>query len=227
MNASLPQLVVFDLAGTTVLDEKYVHRVLQKTMAGHGVSITLEEANAVMGIPKPIAMRQLLRDKDLEPKPAWIDQMHLEFVENMRHFYQTEPNVREVAGASAVFRVLRGAGVKVFVDTGFDRAITDPLLERMKWDDLLDGSVTSDEVAQGRPFADLILRAMELAGVSEAAHVMKVGDTPSDLQEGKAAGCRWIIGITGNFSREELVSEPHTHIIDSLDEIPRVLGLVH
>lgn len=227
MNSFLPQLAVFDLAGTTVLDEKYVHRVLQKTMAGHGVTITIEEANAVMGIPKPIAMRQLLQDKGLEPKPAWINQMHLEFVENMRHFYLTEPNVREIAGASAVFRALHAAGTKVFVDTGFDRAITDPLLERMSWSGLVDGSVTSDEVAQGRPFADLILRAMELAGVSEAARVMKVGDTPSDLQEGKAAGCGWIIGITGNFTREALGREPYTHIIDRLDEIPKLLGLAH
>jgi phosphonatase-like hydrolase len=227
MNSSFPLLAVFDLAGTTVLDEKYVHQVLQKTMASHGVAITIEAANAVMGIPKPVAIRQLLQDNGLDPKPLWIDQMHSEFVERMRHFYRTELNVREIAGASAVFRALREAGVKVFVDTGFDRAITDPLLERMNWNGLVDGSVTSDEVTQGRPFADLIFRAMELAGVSKATRVMKVGDTPSDLQEGAAAGCGWIIGITGNFTREALGREPHTHIIDALDEIPGLLGLAY
>jgi phosphoglycolate phosphatase-like HAD superfamily hydrolase len=44
---------------------------------------------------------------------------------------------------------------------------------------------------------------MELAGVTDARKVAKVGDTISDLQEGDAAGCGWIIGVTtGAFSRE-------------------------
>src|SRR5690606_37265031 len=53
-------LVVFDLAGTTVHDNKDVQRVLQNTMAKFDIYITPEEADNVMGIPKPVAIRQLL-----------------------------------------------------------------------------------------------------------------------------------------------------------------------
>jgi phosphonatase-like hydrolase len=225
MKQNLPQLAVFDLAGTTVRDDKYVHRVLQQTMAAHGFNISIEEANSVMGIPKPVAMHQLLTEKGYLVQPGLIEQMHAAFVENMIQFYHTEPGLGEVEGTSAVFAQLRQAGIRIVVDTGFDRAITDPLLQRMNWNGLIDGSVTSDEVANGRPFADLVFRAMELTGVTNASCVMKVGDTPSDLQEGQAAGCGWIVGVTGNFSREQLQAEPHTHIVDSLADIPRLLGL--
>jgi phosphonatase-like hydrolase len=224
MITHFPLLAVFDLAGTTVRDDRFVHKVLQKSMAAHGIAITLEEANEVMGIPKPIAMRELLEQHHRVADPQLIETMHRDFVQNMTRFYQQEPEVREIEGASDVFRALINKGVKIVVDTGFDRAITDPLLARMNWDGLIHGSVTSDEVAQGRPYPDLIYRAMELTGVTDASRVMKVGDTPSDMQEGKAAQCGWIVGIVGNFSREQLAREPHTHIVDRLTDVPGLLG---
>jgi phosphonatase-like hydrolase len=224
MNSSFPQLAVFDLAGTTVLDDRYVHKVLQKSMADYGIAISLDEANEVMGIPKPIAMRQLLEQHHRVPDPQLIADMHRDFVKNMTRFYQEEPAVREIDGASQVFRALIDRGVKIVVDTGFDRAITDPLLARMNWNGLIHGSVTSDEVPHGRPHPDLIFRAMQLTGVTDAARVMKVGDTPSDLQEGTAAKCGWVVGIVGNFSREQLTKEPHTYIVDRLTDVPALVS---
>lgn len=108
------------------------------------------------------------------------------------------------------------------LDTGFDRAITQAIVDRLGWqrDGKIDFSVTSDEVAQGRPYPDLIFKAMELTGVTDPGSVMKVGDTPSDLQEGSAGGCRYVVGVTtGAFTRKELALYPHTHIVDQLAEI--------
>src|SRR5436189_161649 len=79
-------------------------------------------------------------------------------------------------------------------------------LARLGWmrDGLVDVTVSSDEVAQGRPAPDLIYRAMQRTGITEASRVAKVGDTPSDLQEGQAAGCGWIIGVTaGSHTQDE------------------------
>jgi phosphonatase-like hydrolase len=122
---------------------------------------------------------------------------------------------------------LKAAGIKVFVDTGFDRPIVDALLQRMAWEKnkLIDGSVTSDEVAHGRPHPDLIFRAMELAGVSDVKRVAKVGDTVSDLGEGTAAGCGWVIGITsGAFTKEQLSAVPHTHLINRIPDVLEIIS---
>jgi len=224
-----PQLIVFDLAGTTVNDNRDVHHVLQRLFKKIHIRISIEEANEVMGIPKPEAIRILLqRHKYPYISEMLIMEMHAHFVLKMSGFYQRHTSVMEKSGASEVFRICKEQGLKIVVDTGFDRSIVVPLLERMGWEKngLLDGSVTSDEVIHGRPYPDMIFKAMALTGVTDVKSVVKVGDTISDLQEGTAAGCLWVIGITtGAYSREDLQKGPHTHLVQHLSEIPPILGI--
>lgn len=219
------ELIIFDLAGTTVHDDHDVHKALQRAMADQGVDITLEEANEVMGIPKPVAIEKLLLARYLGKRTIdenWIGEIHQQFRKYMIDHYTHHPNVREKEGVSALFLALRERGIQVGVDTGFDRAITKPLLQRLGWEqrDLIDISITSDEVPRGRPFPDMIFKAMALTGVNNPLYVAKVGDTLSDLEEGYAAGCGWVIGVTdGAFSREALQKGPHTHLVEDVRHV--------
>jgi phosphonatase-like hydrolase len=226
-----PQLIIFDLAGTTVKDNRDVHRVLQLALAEHGVEISLNDANEVMGIPKPVAIESLLIKRHLGRKPiseSWILEIHELFVAKMKEFYLNDPQVRENDGVSETFAQLKSKGIKVVVDTGFDRPITTPLLMRMGWVEkgLLDFSVTSDEVPRGRPYPDMIHKAMSKFGITDTKMVAKIGDTPSDMMEGTSAKCGWVIGITsGAFSRDQLVKERHTHLVDTIPQVLQVLNL--
>lgn len=225
----IPELIVLDLAGTTVNDNKDVHHVLQSIFKKIHMRISIQEANEVMGIPKPEAIKILLqRHKYPYISEMLILEMHAHFVLKMSKFYQQHPSVMEKSGASEFFKICKSHGIKLVVDTGFDRAIVVPLLNRMGWErnGLIDGSVTSDEVAHGRPYPDMIFRAMELTGVKDVGTVAKVGDTMSDLEEGTAAGCSWVIGVTtGAYTRDELKKGPHTHLVQSLAEILPILGI--
>ncbi len=218
------KLAVFDLAGTTVRDNKDVHRVLQRALAQHGIQITIDDANKVMGIPKPVAIRQLLVERHSGSRvidKKWIDEIHNVFVDEMIRFYREDDSVGEKDGVSETFRILKSIGVKVAVDTGFDRPITAPLLDRLGWikKGLIDASVTSDEVANGRPYPDLIFEAMKRTNITDVKSVAKIGDTASDLEEGTSAGCGLVIGVTsGAFSREELTTVKHSFLIDNIDE---------
>ena len=223
------ELVVFDMAGTTVYDGDAVNRCLQEALVAAGAEVTRDEINGVMGLPKPVAIRDLLVSKsvvsasDVEFK---IDAIFADFQKRMIRHYETDPEVRPIAGALDVFHSLNRHGVKVALDTGFSRTIVDTILQRFGWDklDCIQATVASDEVAAGRPHADLIIRAMELTGVAESGKVAKVGDTPSDLYEGKAAGCSLVIGVTeGSHTREELAVHPHTHLIGTVAELPELL----
>jgi phosphonatase-like hydrolase len=221
------QLVVFDLAGTTVKENFDVQRILKNAFGKARLEITIEQANKVMGIPKPVAIRQLLEQvKHDSINDEIIRTIHADFVTDMIRFYEHDQSVQENAGVTETFKKLKQQGVKVVVDTGFDRPIVDALLNRMGWsaNGLIDGSVTSDEVAHGRPYPDLIYRAMEITGVLDVKTVAKVGDTISDLQEGQAAGCGWVIGIaSGAFSKSQLALVSHTHLIDQIPEILPIL----
>lgn len=218
------KLVVFDMAGTTVEDKDNVHEALINGFKKCDYTIDREDANTVMGIPKPVAIRTLLQKKfevqnNLE---ELVTKIHAAFVDEMISFYKTDASVKPTKNAEATFKALRAKGILVGIDTGFSRDIADAIFDRLKWKEnkLMDLSVTSDEVANGRPFPDMIYKAMELTGITTADEIAKVGDTIFDLKEGSSAGCKYVIGVTtGAYTREELLPEKHTHLIDDLLDV--------
>ena len=147
---------------------------------------------------------------------ARLDAIHADFVARMIRFYQTDPSVHEIAGASDTFRRLHAAGIKVALDTGFSRDIVDVILDRLGWNDrpLVDTTVTSDEVPRGRPHPDMIAKAMRDLGITDPRRVAKVGDTPSDLQEGTGAGCGLVIGVTARLAHRRPTRTIRAHASD-------------
>ena len=223
------KLAVFDMAGTTVEDKDFVADALVKAFEKQDLYINHKHANSKMGIPKPVAIRELLDDL-FEDEPEQIDALvnniHNDFKSLMIEFYKTDKSVKGKVNAVRTMLALKNAGVKVALDTGFSRDIADVIIDRLGWDiqQVIDFSVTSDEVANGRPNPDLILRAMEIAGVNDPSEVAKVGDTVSDLGEGSAAGCKYVIGVTtGAQPRNVLEKAKHTHLVDDLYEVVHIL----
>src|SRR5262245_38645914 len=161
-------LVVFDMAGTTVYDGDAVHNCLATAVTHAGVSATRNQINAVMGMPKPVAIATLMSSFRAAPPAAdEVAAVYENFERLMLNHYRHDNRVRETDRASDVFGALRARGVKVALDTGFNRVIADAILERLGWTTLVDATVTSDEVEHGRPKPDMIWRAMELTGVAE------------------------------------------------------------
>jgi phosphonatase-like hydrolase len=223
-------LVVFDLAGTTVHDGDAVQASFRATLAAWGIEADPAVVNSVMGLPKPEAIRVLLEQfgqgRGVDPSAENIHAIHEDFTGRMRTYYATNPAVREIPGAAAAFAALRGVGIKVALNTGFYRPIADVLLTRLGWRSpaVIDADVTSDEVRCGRPHPDMIRHLMARLGIPDARRVAKVGDTKADLEEGANAGCGLVIGVTtGSFSREQLLACPHTHIVESVAEVPGLL----
>jgi phosphonatase-like hydrolase len=224
------QLVVFDVAGTTVSDGDIVIDAVDQALKEGGVHADRHAIRALMGVPKPVAIRTLLeRHRDgIADLDASATKIHETFLARALERYRHAAELREMDGAAAVFAALRQRHVKVALDTGFSRPILDVLLDRLGWTapGTIDCSVTSDEVPHGRPAADLIRRAMHLTGVVDPQTVAKVGDTPVDIQSGRAAGCGWVVGVAfGTHSRAEL--EPHRPdaVIDRLADLVSLLQL--
>jgi phosphonatase-like hydrolase len=192
-----------------------------------GIESDPAAVNTVMGLPKPEAIRILLeRFGRPQATTATINDIHADFTRRMCQYYTSDPSVREIAGATAIFAMLREAGVKVALNTGFFRPFTDVLLTRLGWHvpAVIDAVVTSDEVARGRPHPDMIQHLMARLGVRDASRVAKVGDTQADLDEGTSAGCGLVIGVTtGSYSREQLQACRHTHVLPSIADVPALI----
>ncbi|HWS87765.1 MAG TPA: phosphonatase-like hydrolase [Pyrinomonadaceae bacterium] len=214
-----PRLVAFDMAGTTVKDEGRVADAFLFALREHGIEVAPEQLSRVRGSSKREAVLGFIPEGADRARRA--ETVYNSFREHLARLYN-EGGVEPVEGAEETFRRLRRRGVRVALNTGFDREITGLLLSSLRWDEgVVDAVVCGDDVKRGRPAPDLIFRAMEAAGVSDAGQVMNVGDTVLDLRAGQNAGVRWNVGVlTGAHARSTLEQEPHTHLVDSVASLP-------
>ncbi len=220
------ELFVFDMAGTTIHDENKVGLVLQSALKAFDFDLSIEEINVVMGYEKPVAISELLKSKSHPYTDELIDQIHDLFVNDMIEYYKTSEDVRPTKNAEEIINYLRSKNIKVGFDTGFSRVIADTIFEKLNWKQGrdFDFSITSDEVENGRPYPDMIFKTMEKLNISDSSLVAKVGDTISDLEQGKNANCGLVIGVTtGTYSFDELSGFPHNYIIDDLIEIKKFI----
>ena len=213
-----PELVVFDLAGTTVEDRGEVPFAFTAALAEHGIDVTPEQIAGVRGSSKRQALARFI---PAGPDQAGVaDRAYASFRSHLAQRYDVA-GVKPVAGAVQAFQWLREHGIRVALNTGFDRETTAVLLTALGWlDGVVDAIVCGDDVKAGRPAPFLIFHAMEVTGVSSVHKVAAVGDTTLDLQAGYHAGVRWNIGVlSGAHDRAALERVPHTHLIASVSDL--------
>jgi phosphonatase-like hydrolase len=214
-----PRLVVFDMAGTTVKDAGHVVDAFLVALGEHGIEVTPEQLSNVRGSSKREAVLHFIPEGS--DRRSRAETVYNSFREHLAQLYKSK-GVEPVEGSEETFRWLRRRGVRVALNTGFDREITGLLLSSLGWEsEVVDAVVCGDDVGRGRPAPDLIFRAMEAAGVGDARQVMNVGDTVLDLRAGQNAGVLWNVGVlSGAHGREMLEREPHTHLLDSVASLP-------
>ena len=214
-------LVVFDMAGTTIEDRGQVPAAFTAALASCGIQATPEQVRRVRGASKRQALLDLIPPGPQQASMA--AEAYRVFREHLAAAYAAG-GVAAIPGSERVFQSLRAGGVKVVLNTGFDREIVTLLLAALGWTQgVVDGVVCGDEVAHGRPAPDLIWRAMALAGETDPRQVAAVGDTTLDLQAGAQAGVGWNIGVlSGAHDRAALESAPHTHLLPSVADLIRL-----
>lgn len=222
----LPELVVTDFAGTAMKEEGAVLVAYRLALTEYEIRFTDEDLAARRGASKR-AVFQELAARTREPEQAHvIAEKALGAFENaLRREYETGP-VREIEGAGAAVAVLRAAGVKVALTSGFDRGVVDLLVRRLGWAEQFDCVYASDDAPAGRPAPYLIYRAMIDLGVYDVGRVAVVGDTPLDLQAASNARAGWVIGVlSGAHGVETLGATPHSHLLPSIASLPTLFGI--
>lgn len=217
------QLVVFDIAGTTVRDTGHVARAFTNAFREFDIEAPADKVNQVMGFRKIDAIRLLLPGENNE---ALIDQIHEVFTRNMLASYENDPALSPLPQAEETFKQLKQWGIKIALNTGFTRPVANAILQRLKWNipETVDMVLCSDEVPEGRPQPDMIKTIMQQMEVTDSKAVAKVGDTKVDVEEGRNAGCGLVVSVTtGAYTRSELELYKPDRIIDSLAELPGLL----
>ena len=234
------ELLVLDMAGTTVRDEREVERCFFEAADATGLQADPARIVGMMGLPKRVVFETLWQEQlgadsaDLVNK---IDESYIKFKIVLENHYQTQP-VEPTEGCLEAFAWAKAQGIPIALNTGFYREVTDMILQRLGWDQGLDAhyvgsrdrliqySVTPSEIHgnEGRPAPFMIQKAMYRLGVTDPQRVVVIGDTPSDLAAGMNAHA-WSLGVTnGTHTRSQLEEYPHHGLLDSLHDLESALA---
>lgn len=194
MTASL-ELVVLDMAGTTVLDDGIVEQAFQRAAERTGVADRMPWADALDYVRLTMGQSKIdvfthLADGDVaaaERATAAFEGAYSEIV--------AEQGVSEIPGAGDAIQSLRDSGLKVVLTTGFAPVTRDVLLNGLGWNDLVDLALSPIDAGRGRPAPDLVLTALLRTGTSAVSAVAVAGDTASDVQSGRRAGAGFVAGV--------------------------------
>ncbi|TDP98729.1 MULTISPECIES: phosphonatase-like hydrolase [unclassified Leifsonia] len=219
------ELVVLDLAGTTVLDDGLVQRAFERAVDAAGLAETpdqraaaLDVVRETMGQSKLAVFRSLSADEDqAQHADAVFESTYAELI--------AAEGLQPVPGAEELIRRLRATGVKVALTTGFSRRTRDVVLDALGWRDLADVTLTPAEAGRGRPYPDLPLTALLRTGASSVEGMVVVGDTASDIASGIAAGAGLVVGVlTGAHDEQTLLDAGADAVLPSVADLPELLG---
>jgi phosphonatase-like hydrolase len=230
------KLVVLDMAGTTVKDEREVEMCFMQAAEKTGLNALPASVVAMMGISKFKVFQDLWAEQIGANAPdysAYVETSFFEFKRILENHYLTQP-VEPTVGCLELFDWLRSHQIQIALTTGFYREITDIILNRLGWDrglnsnyvgsksSVIQASVTPDEIykQEGRPAPYMIQKAMYQLGIVDPKQVVNIGDTPSDLMAGRNASCAFSFGVTnGTHSQVQLDNHLHDGLFSSLVEL--------
>lgn len=215
------ELVVLDLAGTTVVDDGLVEEAFARAWdrvkaTDQGRKAALEYVRATMGQSKIDVFRALTDETTAQELNRAFERSFRELIEDGR--------AEAIPGAEDTIRALRARGLKVAFTTGFARPTADGILHSLKWTDLADVVLTPADAGRGRPAPDLNLTAAIRTRVSSVAAMVCVGDTESDAAAGRAAGAGLVVGVlTGGRSEATLREAGADVVLASVADLPAEL----
>ena len=195
LSAAIPA-VILDWAGTTV-DQGCMAPVLalQTVLRRQGIPASTEELRLDMGLPKRDHLRSILSHHGMiELTDALYPELERELL------VQVAARTELIPGVADVVAWLRAEGIAIGTTTGYSRGMMERIIPAAAAQGYApDTIVTPDEVPAGRPAPFMMYANALRLGVWPLSRLVKVGDTPSDIAEGRNAGA-WTIGValTGN-----------------------------
>ena len=210
------ELICFDMAGTTVLDNGLVLEAFRRTI--EDLEVGADEADAAeayvietMGQSKIEVFTALFGERASSANDAF----ERNFVESAQ-----ELGVSEIPGARSTVETLRDVGLQVALTTGFSPKTREVLIDVLGWGDLFELRVSPADAGRGRPAPDMLWYCALKSQITAASSLMVVGDTASDMMAGLRVGAGYCVGVlSGNDDQDRLIANGADDVIDSVVDL--------
>ncbi len=188
--------VIFDLDGVIVDSEGLWDEARRDLARDHGLAWPPGATRAMMGMSAPEWSRYMRDEVGVPLAPQAID---AEVLRRLSARYERELPL--IPGAVEAVRAL-GARWPLAVASSSNRPVIDLVLERAGLAPLFRATVSSEEVARGKPAPDVYLEALRRLGTA-AARTAAVEDSANGIRAAHAAGLRVVAIPNREFPPDE------------------------
>jgi len=211
-----PRAVLFDLDGTLIDSiELIVNSALYAfEKCGHPAPAA-EEWVADLGMPLRAMFGRFVEDE------AVMTQL----VAGYREYQLANHDrlVRPYEEVESTLRTLHERGFALAVVTSKAEPLAHRGLEHVGLDGFFDVVVGLESCTRHKPDPEPVHIALDRLGLPPAAAAF-VGDSPHDMNAGRAAGVTTIAALWGPFSRDQLAASRPDHYIERMSELLSVVG---
>lgn len=204
--------VLFDFDGTLVDSNEAVVSMLHKAAVHHrGTPFAQSELNEILGKP--------IREQMAYLSESAADDLVTFYRASYREV--RDELTRPYDGMREVLETLKSEGLKIGIVSNKGRSGIDHGLSLLNLEDLVDVSISKDDVTMTKPHPEGIFKALEMLGASNPLTdtYVFVGDSGHDIECGKNAGCKTV--LVGWTLIERTLLEPLKP--DAIVETPQAL----
>ena len=208
--------LLFDLDGTLVDSIELILGSARHAFIGFAGKIpTDDEWRAGIGRPLQTVLREYAGGDEVEADRLLVRyrEYQLEHHDRLLHAYD---------GVVDTLRALSAAGHSLAVVTSKSDWLARRALEYVGVSDLFSVLVGCDTCVNHKPHPEPVERALAQLG-AVAANALFVGDSPHDIQSGRAAGVYTVGATWGAFTRAEMVASGADVVIDDISELPAAI----
>jgi HAD superfamily hydrolase (TIGR01509 family) len=177
--------VVFDLDGILVQSEELWDQARRELAAKHGIEWPDDATDAMMGMSSKEWSKYVHDEVGVPEPPEEINREVLAWVED-----RYRKDLPWIDGARAAVKRM-AARFPLGLATSSNREIIDLVMEAGQFSDLIQVTVSSEEVERGKPAPDVYLEVMKRMG-AEPATTAAIEDSTNGLLAAHNAGMRVI-----------------------------------
>jgi HAD superfamily hydrolase (TIGR01509 family) len=210
--ASMIEAIVFDLDGVLLQSEEVWDAVRERYVRERGGRYDEEVQRAMMGMSAPEWSAFLHEDGGVPESP---ERINADVVDLMLEAYRRElpllPGAVDVVGRLA-------ARFPLALASSSNRAIFEEVLRLAGIADAFEATVSSEEVARGKPAPDVYLEAARRLGVAPE-RCAAIEDSHSGIRSAHAAGMRVIAIPNASYPPDPEALALADVVLDSLDQL--------
>ncbi len=209
-----PLAILFDLDGTLIDSIALLLASMSHTFEGRALKPSEEEWIGGLGTPLPSQLTPFISDEEDRQR---LLQRYRDF-QNVHH----DRLMARYEGVDKTLALLHERGHPMGVVTSKGNMMMDRGLQFIGAEKYMQVTIGYDSCHLHKPDPYPVVLASEKLGYSPRETVF-LGDSPHDIQAGKAAGVTTVAALWGPFTRETLALHGPAHFIERITDLPPLL----